>query len=380
MAGRRGYGEGSFFHDVKRNNWQYKLTLGYDCNGFPVRKTFYAKTRNEAHKKGQACLNRFKAEKVSMTPDMKLGSWAEKWLLDYKAGTMKQTSFHQLEILVDKIPSELMKKKISDITPSDLQGFLNRFSVNSSKSYIKKMQGMLKSIFVEAQDNGLCEKNPARRIKSPKGSEKARASCTPDECVIILKYADEYDNNIIATAIVTMLYTGLRRGEVLGLSWDDIKGDVLTVNRGVYLENNSPTVKEQQAKTAGSLRSISIVPELMNRIIKLPHNGKYIFGVKNGGLMHPRNFSRDYNIFFDKLQKVYPDCRKLSPHCCRHTCATLTLMAGADSRVVQEILGHTDIKTTSRYIHPNQQTIGAAMAGLNALIMQGNQQDNTIKS
>jgi len=377
MSKKRGHGEGSFYHDKKRNNWQYKVTLGYDNDGFPVRKTLYGKTRAEAQKKGNEYIAALKGAKVSVSPDMKFCDWAKKWLENYKAGAIKQTSYHQLELLIFKIPDSIQNKKVKDISPIEIQSFINQFAAEYSKSYIDKMRFLLNAIFTEAQENGLCLKNPARKIKTPNVREHPRESYSPSECAVIKEFASRYYNQTIATAIVTLLYTGLRRGELLGLRWDDLSKQYITVNRGVFLEYNRPVVKEYQAKTESSLRMIPIVPDVFELICKLPKRGIYIFCVKSGGLMHPRNFSRDYGKFFDKLKEEYPDFNVLSPHCCRHTYATLTLSAGADVRVVQALLGHTDIKTTSRYTHPNQQLLYSAAKGMSDLILQDKKQANT---
>ena len=84
------------------------------------------------------------------------------------------------------------------------------------------------------------------------------------------------------------------------------------------------------AKTSGSLRTIPLLPELAYRLYALPKTGPYVFGTKNGTLMSPRNFSRDYVRFFRMMQEAEPDVPLLSPHCCRHTFATLSLAAGAN--------------------------------------------------
>ena len=96
----------------------------------------------------------------------------------------------------------------------------------------------------------------------------------------------------------------------------------------------------------------------------LPHTGEYLFSTKNGTILHPRNFTRDFDTFFRRLREVEPSVRHLSPHCCRHTFATLTREAGADIRVIQELLGHSDIKTTARYSHADFSSMQSAVLGL----------------
>lgn len=84
--------------------------------------------------------------------------------------------------------------------------------------------------------------------------------------------------------------------------------------------------------------------------------------------MSPRNFSRDYVRFFRMMQEAEPDVPLLSPHCCRHTFATLSLAAGANLRTVQQLLGHTSIQTTARYTHPDMQVMRTAVEELKVAI------------
>ena len=117
------------------------------------------------------------------------------------------------------------------------------------------------------------------------------------------------------------------------------------------------------------MRTVLLSPEIAYRLQKLPHKGEFLFSTKNGTLLHPRNFSRDYEAFFKRLRDAEPSVRYLSPHCCRHTFATLTRESGADLRVVQELLGHTDIKTTARYSHANFTSMESAVRNLHDLIL-----------
>ena len=293
-----------------------------------------------------------------------LGQWIPLWMDSYKRGTIKCTSYHQLELLARLIPSELKDAPLNDIRPMQIQAFYNSFGLTASKSYMDKMRVMVNSLFREAVENGLCDKNPTQRLKAPRITEKPREAYTAEEVKLILTYAMSCDNSRIATAVMLLLLTGLRRGELLGLQWEDISDHTLTVNRSVFLENCMPTVIEHQAKTAASLRTIPLLPELEYRLQTLPKRGLFIFSTRTGTLWHPRNFSRDYSRFFLRLHEAEPSVRCLPPHSCRHTFATLSLSSGSDIRVVQMMLGHTDIKTTSRYTHPDMSAMLQAVNGL----------------
>lgn len=298
-----------------------------------------------------------------MYADLTLRETAVLYLKSYKLGTIKNTSYNQLLILIGHIPEKLLNTPISHIKKLDLQAFINAFAQNSSKSYVLKMGGLIKSIFCEAVENGFISKNPAHNIKIPYVKEKVRECFTIDEVRKIVDYALHYSNQRIAVAIIVLLFTGLRRGEPLGLKWTDIdtNNNVLKIRRSVYTENNRPCVTENSAKTESSIRDIPLLPEVAYKISQLPKYSEFIFSTRNSTLMNPRNFSRDYKTFFKHLKEVEPDVRCLSPHCCRHTFATLTLASSNNLRSVQAILGHTSIKTTSIYTHPDMDMMNNAI-------------------
>lgn len=293
--------------------------------------------------------------------NMTLGQWIPVWMEAYKHGTIKETSYYQLLLLERLIPDDLKQLPLSEIRPLQLQAFYNRFGQTASKSYMDKMRVMVNALFREAVDNGLCERDPTRNLRAPRIAEPPREAFTQDETKRILGYILSCDDSRIATAVLTLLLTGLRRGELLGLKWSDIDGYTLSVNRSVFLEDLKPTVSEHLAKTTASLRTIPLAPEAAHRIQALPNHSEFVFCTKTGTIWHPRNFSRDYARFFERLRDVEPSVRYLSPHACRHTFATLMNESCSDIRTVQLILGHTDIKTTSRYTHPSMTALTQAV-------------------
>lgn len=305
---------------------------------------------------------------------MTLGEWIPQYLIAYKLHTVRPDSYYTLELAARQIPQALKDRELTDILPMHLQQFYNDFARTASKSYMDKVRVLVNACFVTAIDNGFCQRNPAEHLKVPHIKEKPRDAFTLEETCLILNFAMTYENQRTGIAIMTLLLTGLRRGELLGLKADDITDSSLTVNRAVYLVNHRACVTEHEAKTELSLRTIPLLPELAYRLKKLPHKGEFLFSTKSGTLLHPRNFTRDYDAFFRHLQDAEPSVRRLSPHCCRHTFATLTRESGADIRDIQELLGHADIKTTARYSHADLGSMRQAVSGLASSILLRNRQ------
>lgn len=269
-----------------------------------------------------------------------------------------------MEILTTHFPTDLLAMELPDIKPLHLQAFVNQFSRACSKSYMDKMRVMLHGLFSAALDNEYITRDPSKNLHIPHIAELPRESFTESETRQIASFALSYPYQRIAVAVLVLLFTGIRRGELLGLKWNDITDSTLTVRRGVYTIGTKATAEDYIAKTSTSLRTVPLMPELAFLMRTLPHTGEYIFGTRNGTLWHPRNFSRDYARFFAVLRESCPEVRPLSTHCCRHSFATLTLAAGADVRIVQQLLGHTDIKTTARYTHPDMETMQKAVTGM----------------
>lgn len=300
---------------------------------------------------------------------MKLGEWIPVWLRCYKYGTMKQSSYHQLENLIKHIPSSLMEQEMDNILPMDLQAFVNSFATYASKSYMDKMRVLIHAVWATALDNQKCTTNPSKAVRFPGIPEKPRESFSSEDAKTILTYALQYDNRMVGVAVMTLLLTGIRRGELLGLKWSDLSNTTLSINRGVYLENGHPCVREYVAKTPTSIRVVPLLPELAYYLSSLPRTCEFIFCTKNRTIISPRNFSRSYTTFFRHLSEDCCCAAYLSPHCCRHTFASLCLDAGADVRTVQQLLGHGDIRSTSRYVHPQIETLQNAVSDMRDFIV-----------
>lgn len=160
------------------------------------------------------------------------------------------------------------------------------------------------------------------------------------------------------------LGTGMRRGELLGVRWQDVHLDAgyLTVRQAVVVVRGRPRIKEP--KTPGSVRTIFLPPTVRDRLVEhrraqQDHRDKrresgaawresdLVFTTREGTMVNPDNLDYDFGKLIERA--AVP---RIRIHDLRHTYATLALEQGIPVKVVSENLGHADISTTLRtYAH-----------------------------
>lgn len=192
-----------------------------------------------------------------------------------------------------------------------------------------------------AQGKGAITENPARQIRRLRDlRERKPRSLTNDEIrkLLIAAKADKRQLRGMAYEIImTYLYTGMRRNELVWLEWEDVD-----------LEKRRITIqaKDGFATKTGKARTVGIAAKLARILSRLPREGRFVFGdtsplLKGDGLTHG----------FRKLANAANLPTTITLHSLRHTYITHLIEAGVNPRRVQELAGHSDIATTWRYAH-----------------------------
>lgn len=344
-------------------------------------KSFYGKSEAECLKKCRQYLidyNRKKEESNVKANHMTLEEYAEYWLLTYKFGTVANSTYDRLEnsLNVHIKGSVLGEKELFDVTSNDVQEFINSKKLTLSLSSLKKLKEILSPCLHYATVSGLIESNPMELVVFPRNDKALPVKTKVVEC-----YKDKEIERIALTAtypyykknakryryapmFAFILNTGLRFGECLALTWDDID----FVNKTISVNKTLSTVQNRN-KEEDKRSKIQIVsePKTYNGTRILPMNkvaSDMLSEMKvrnslsqiNSNIVFPNYSGQHMNM--RSVQETFASiCEDVGVehkgiHALRHTFGSVLIRNKVDIKVVSELLGHSDVKFTyNRYIH-----------------------------
>lgn len=281
----------------------------------------------------------------------------EIWLKGYEKGVQGSTLLKTKRNIQNHISPTIGHYQIRDLTPLIVQKFADQWS--EKLKYSSKIVGLVRNILNYAVKYGYIKMNPAELVTTPKVKREAKKEkdfYNKDELKELMQYVYDTDDIDIITTFRLLAFTGVRKGELLALTWDDFRGNTLDINKAVtrdeFGEHIGPT------KNGPSERLISLDPETVNILEELHDTypkTKYILESSVGSWISPTQPRKWL------LQILRDNNTKLKPiriHGFRHTHASLLFESGLSLKQVQHRLGHKNLKVTmDTYVHITEHAV-----------------------
>jgi integrase len=381
---RAANGQGSI---NQRADGRYKIdvSLGYNpSTGKAIRKSVYGWTQDEALAKAQKL--KVSANDGIFTEPSKLtvGQWIDIWHKEY-LGNVKPDTASQYETYIRvHIRPSLGRIKLSALSPHAIQTVYNRLQQDTdtrkplSAKSVRNLHGILHAALERAVLLGYIQRNPSKGCTLPRVTKKEMAVIKDND---VARFLDAVKGHQYENIYLMDMFTGLREGEILGLTWGCVN-----------FTNGTITVKQQLKKERRKGARYYFGPLKTDRVRTLTVS-RYVMNLlhqqrtrqKEWQLRASGAFENDMNLVFTTALgrhlvafTVYRNLKEIVRslgldavrfHDLRHTFALFSLQNGDDIKTLQENMGHANISTTlDVYGHVSEQMKHDSAARMDAFI------------
>lgn len=384
----------------KNGSWSFLIRIdrGYDSKGNRLKRESHTWNSRQGIKESTA---RKEAEKYAyeLEEQIKRGRFISDkrtfseymdYVLETKldSGMIKKSTYSNSLWLGKKIKAEIGNIKVVDLKPIDITNMLSSIRSQGNSKYkdkpisektIREYFLLVSSILDFAFREGVVNENVASRVPRPRIKRKEVTYYEEHEIKAILEAAKE--EPIRTQLIINLLcYTGLRRGELLGLEWKNLNEETQTIKIEKNIQYTSKMgVYVDEPKTEKSKRTLPLTPSLMQLFKEYKQwqleyqklkfgeyfiDEGYIFTQDNGKPIHPDNIDR----FFAPMEKKHPELPHIRCHKFRHSIATWLIGEGNDIASVSAMLGHSSPNTTlGTYTHATERGRESIVKSLSTL-------------
>ena len=349
--------------------WEGRYSVGFDTRtGKQIQRSIYGTSQKEVREK----LTRVTAEidDGSYLEPLKesVGEWLQVWLETYVAVSVKPYTRNSYESVCRRflIPS-LGRIRLTELAAPQIQRMYNRLLLERglSPKTIKNVHGILHRALTQAVKLGMIRSNPADMCDLPRARRKEIKPMEQEDIAVFLKaiQGDPYEHLFLVT-----LFTGLRQGEILGLTWDcvDFKRHTLYINKQLQKTNKVGGEYALVPTKNSRSRVVTVADSVMRFLEKEKRLQKHRQEIADVAWSNPWNlvFTNEfgahlchftvYHHFKDIVREIGMDWLRF--HDLRHSYAVIAIESGDDIKTVQANLGHATASfTLDVYGHVSQK-------------------------
>ena len=376
MAKRRPQGDGTI---RKRSDgrWEARIIIGHKNDGSPMYKSAFAKTQKSALKQLHQLIDLYRDVDLTEECRMTLGEWLDKWLDEYMIFTIRESTLDSYRAMVkNQVKPFIGGKQISSLTTADMQKFYNKIKKEGrvrphpihgkalADSMVRGVHMMLHEALDAAVKERLLAKNPTNGTTVPKCNYPEKQILGDNQLETFLEAikGHEYWCDFFYVEVMT----GLRRGEICGLKWQDIsfEENKLQVKRSVSVKKGGG-VSIGETKTETGVRCIQMPPSVAELLKSKKQTAitEWVFP----HFLHPEQPISPASAY-RKLKVILKNAELplIRFHDLRHTFATHATQGGVDPKTLAGILGHTNASfTLDTYTHvtSDMQKSASAVVG-----------------
>jgi integrase len=367
MAKKRSNGEG-MLRQRKDGSWEARVTIGRDPGtGKLIRRSYYAKTQAEVRRKLTASTHNLDEGVYTEPSKLTTGQWLDIWHKEYLGGVKPHTvSQYGTQIKVHIKPS-LGSVRLQALTAPMIQSMYNTKLKEISTKSIRNLHGVLHKALSQAVKLGYIRFNPSDACELPRVVDK---QIKPIEGEYVGIFLNTIKGHRYETLYLVTLFTGIRQGEALGLTWDEVDFTNGTINISKQLQKERidggggkyhfVSLKNDKSRT------ISLAPFVLDnlRLYQIKQQDEKIQAGSAWDNHHNLVFTDElgHHLYTQTVLKNFkqivegigiPETRF---HDLRYTYATISLQNGDDIKSVSEALGHATVAfTMDVYGHVTQK-------------------------
>src|SRR5450755_1790113 len=376
LVAKRGNKEGSVYQRKSDGKWVTSITLDDGR-----RKVLYSASQSDAIKKLKKAVQEQEKGTLTVGPQHTLALYLDYWLGVYRQKIRPRSHERYEQIIRLHLVPTLGKVKLDKLSPQHLQTlYAKKLEEGLSANTVLVIHGMLHKALKSAMRWGILAQNVCDRVDVPRKTPFEIHPLTLEQVQKLIVAVRGHTNEAL---FILAIATGMRRGEIAGLKWQDVnleKGTIQvqrsltrvpTAMGGGYRETEPKTEKSRRSIVLPDFAIIALIKHRERQEVAKQKAGEYwrehdyVFCTTIGEHLHPGHHILDeFKIVLKKAG--LPDIRF---HDLRHSSATMLLSMGIHPKIVQERLGHHDIGTTMNiYSHVLPSMQEGAMKQMDTLL------------